>query len=110
MNVLLKPDETANKFLYIAGAYTTQNELLAALEKFQGKNWTVEHTTTEQEYRPALGKLYDGDYSGIPALIMALMYGYGGPGGDFLKNGRELSNELLGLGEPDIEAALKSFM
>lgn len=80
------------------------------MEKMQGKKWTVKQTTTEQEYGPALEKLYKGDYSGVPVLIMAQMYGHDGPGGNFLKNGRELSNKLLGLGEPDLEAALKSFL
>lgn len=45
--VLLKPEETANQFIYVDSFTATQNEILAELEKVTGENWKVTESTAE---------------------------------------------------------------
>ena len=93
--VLSKPDETANQFLYIDSFTTTQNEILAELEKATGKKWKVTESTTEAAAKEGQELFSKGDFSGLLLLLKVIMLGEG-YGSDFTKDAG-LANEKLGL-------------
>ncbi|KIY53798.1 NAD(P)-binding protein [Fistulina hepatica ATCC 64428] len=107
VGILTHPTETTNKDIYIASAIPTQNELVAVLEKKQGKIWTKKHVKLQEEVGKANAELAKGNIAaaGLPLVLSTL---FDGCGADFLGNGRVLSNTLLGLPEPNLEAMLKS--
>lgn len=43
VSTLQRPAETANKYLYIESANTTQNKILAELHKAMEKTWDLKH-------------------------------------------------------------------
>ncbi|KAK6448823.1 hypothetical protein FP744_10005073 [Trichoderma asperellum] len=105
--VLKKPEETANKYLFISSVETTQNEILAALEEATGTKWTVNNTTTKEQVDAALQKLGAGDFSGALALVRATSYS-NTPGlkSNYAKD-EVLSNDLLGLKPTSVVETVK---
>ncbi|OTA06117.1 isoflavone reductase family protein [Trichoderma parareesei] len=105
--VLQKPEETANKYLFVSSVETTQNEILAALETATGTRWAVNNTTTEEQVHAALQRLGAGDFNGAYALVRATCYSCT-PG---LKSNyatdEVLSNELLGLKPASVAETVK---
>ncbi|KAI4269330.1 MAG: hypothetical protein L6R38_007503 [Xanthoria sp. 2 TBL-2021] len=97
VTILSKPEETANKFVFIQNIKTTQNQILAALEKSTGKKWTVKNRSAAEARQTGGQKLGKGDMSGIPDLIVGGIYS-GEPAADYATT-RGLSNDLLGLKE-----------
>lgn len=97
MAVLKKPEETANKYLFISSVETTQNEILAALEEITGAKWTVNNTTTKEQVDAANQKLGAGDFNGALALVRATSFGdIPGLKSNYTKD-EVLANNLLGL-------------
>lgn len=95
--VLERPDQTANKNLYIASVETSQNEILAALEEATGTKWSVRNTTTDKEVSESFKKLEKGDYSGLYTLGLATSFGkIPGLRANYVRD-EDLANELLGL-------------
>ncbi|KAK1238027.1 hypothetical protein MKX08_002606 [Trichoderma sp. CBMAI-0020] len=95
--VLKKPEETANKYLFISSVETTQNEILAALEETTGTKWTVNKTTTKEQVDAALQKLGAGDFLGALVLVRATVYSnIPGLKSNYAKD-EVLANNLLGL-------------
>ncbi|PON23685.1 hypothetical protein TGAM01_v207332 [Trichoderma gamsii] len=95
--VLKKPEETANKYLFISSVETTQNEILAALEEITGAKWTVNNTTTKEQVDAANQKLGAGDFNGALALVRATSFGdIPGLKSNYTKD-EVLANNLLGL-------------
>jgi len=108
ISVLENPEKTANKNLHVASAETSQNEILAALEKATGSKFTVTKTTTEKELGEAGEKLGKGDFSGALILVRGTSFG-STPGlrANYAKD-EELANDLLGLKfEPVDETAAR---
>lgn len=99
--VLRKPEETANRYIFIYSSTTTGNELLAALEKATGKKWDVEHKTIEETIKTGREKVSKNDFSGMAELIVASIFG-GNPGSDFTAD-QQLANKLLGLPEETLD-------
>ncbi|KNG81758.1 NmrA-like family protein [Aspergillus nomiae NRRL 13137] len=97
VSVLQHPQETSNKYLYIASVETTQNEILAALEEATGAKWSVKATTTEDQVDEGFKKLGAGDFSGAFQLVRATCYG-NTPGlqANYAKD-VTLANDVLGL-------------
>ncbi|KAE8403078.1 hypothetical protein BDV37DRAFT_294817 [Aspergillus pseudonomiae] len=97
VSVLQHPQETRNKYLYIASVETTQNEILAALEEATGAKWSVKATTTEDQVDEGFKKLGAGDFSGAFQLVRATCYG-NTPGlqANYAKD-VTLANDVLGL-------------
>ncbi|KAK0107897.1 hypothetical protein ONS96_003684 [Cadophora gregata f. sp. sojae] len=95
--VLDRPDQTANKNIYIASFETSQKEVFSALEQATAAKWAVTDTTTEKEVAEASEKIGKGDFSGAFALVRATSFG-NTPGlrANYVRD-EELSNELLGL-------------
>ncbi|KAE8383634.1 hypothetical protein BDV26DRAFT_93810 [Aspergillus bertholletiae] len=97
VSVLQHPQETSNKYLYIASVEATQNEILAALEEATGTKWPVKATTTEEQVDEGFKKLGAGDFSGALHLVRATCFG-NTPGlqANYAKE-LVLANDLLGL-------------
>ncbi|KAI0120069.1 isoflavone reductase family protein [Nemania sp. FL0031] len=95
--VLLKPDETRNKPMFIASFTVSQFQVLEALEKATGSNWAVSRMTSEEALEKAK-ELDNKDHSeGLKLLILMLLYADDADrGANFEKDGL-LCNELLGL-------------
>lgn len=104
--ILSKPQETANKRIYVASFTPTQNEVLAVLEELTGKKWTTNKISIQDAKAQGFEKLGKGDMSGIASILMSSTYG---PdcGNDFTKHAT-LSNELLGLPKEDLKTVTKA--
>ncbi|EHK48778.1 hypothetical protein TRIATDRAFT_53406 [Trichoderma atroviride IMI 206040] len=108
--VLKKPEETANKYLFISSVETTQNEILAALEETTGTKWTVNKTTTKEQVDAALQKLGAGDFLGSFALVRATVYGdIPGLKSNYAKD-EVLANNLLGLKPASVAETVQHVM
>ncbi|KAM0458566.1 hypothetical protein ACHAPV_005958 [Trichoderma viride] len=95
--VLKKPEETANKYLFISSVETSQNEILAALEETTGTKWAVNKTTTKEQVDAAHQKLGAGDFSGALVLVRAIVFSdIPGLKSNYAKD-EVLANNLLGL-------------
>ncbi|KAF2741204.1 NAD(P)-binding protein [Polyplosphaeria fusca] len=107
VKVLEKAAETKNKHIYISSFTTTQNDVLAALEKFTGSKFTVENTSSKEHAARGAELVSRGDYSGIMLQIQATALGDHGHG-DYSSAG--LWNEKLGLPKEDFEATIKGVL
>ncbi|RHZ46911.1 aromatic alcohol reductase [Aspergillus thermomutatus] len=97
VSVLQHPQETSNKYLYIASVETTQNSILAALEENTRTKWTVNATTTEEQVGEGVRKLDAGDFSGAFTLVRATSFGnIPGLRANYAKD-ETLANGILGL-------------
>ncbi|GLB07064.1 hypothetical protein AtubIFM57258_002385 [Aspergillus tubingensis] len=97
LSVVLQPEETKNRFLYIASIETTHNEVLKTLEDVTGSRWTVTETTTDEQVAEGLKKLGAGDFSGAFALVRATAFGSTtGLKTNYVRD-QNLANELLDL-------------
>ncbi|KAL8860070.1 MAG: hypothetical protein Q9178_003620 [Gyalolechia marmorata] len=99
--ILSKPEETANKFVFIQNVKANQNQILAALEKSTGKEWTVKRRNAAEARQAGGEKLGKGDMSGMPDLIVGGIYS-GEPAADYATT-RGLTNDLLGLKEVPLQ-------
>lgn len=102
---LLKPDITANKYVYVYSFTTTQNEVLAALEKVQGMPWHVETVQSESKIHEAQEILKSGGdaVAAFRLLLLALSYNPG-YGNDFRSKD---SNRALGLQKEMMEDVIR---
>ncbi len=97
VSTLQRPEKTVNKYVYVASCTTSQNELLAALEKETQKTWEVKHTATEAQVKTSEEMISNGDLTGNFGLVLASMYGkIEGLRANYAKE-ESLANELLGL-------------
>lgn len=94
--VLLNPEQTRNKPIFVASFTVSQREVLEVLQKATDTTWKVETMSSTDALRRA-AELDDKDYSeGLKLLILMLLYADDADrGADFEKFG--LSNGLLGL-------------
>ncbi|KAN0110839.1 NAD(P)-binding protein [Hyaloscypha variabilis] len=93
--VLSKPEETANKVIYVDSFTATQNEILAELEKATDGKWKVTESTTEAAKKEGEPLFAKGDLAGLFLLLKVITLGEG-YGSDFTRDA-VLSNEKLGL-------------
>ncbi|OOF90068.1 hypothetical protein ASPCADRAFT_135470 [Aspergillus carbonarius ITEM 5010] len=95
--VILRPEETKNRFVYVASVELTQKEILETLEDVTGVKWTVMETTTETQISEGFAKLGAGNIEGAFALVRATAFG-NTPGlkVNYVRD-EELANGLLGL-------------
>ncbi|KAL2061511.1 hypothetical protein VTL71DRAFT_6888 [Oculimacula yallundae] len=95
--VLLKPEETKNKPLFISSFTVSQNQVLSELEKATDSKWEVRRMTEKDALEKAK-KLENKDNSdGLKILVLMLLYADSTDrGANFEKDGL-LANELLEL-------------
>lgn len=96
------PEETANRAIFIASFTTTNNEVLAALEKASGKKWDLVKVDSEKEIADGQEKRKNGDFTSSMAQNLCATWYTEGKGADFEK-GPGLDNEKLGLPLEDLE-------
>jgi uncharacterized protein YbjT (DUF2867 family) len=107
--VLKHPEETANKYIFVHSFSTTQNEVIAALEKHSGKTWTKKHTTVAQGVKDAAVAFEKGDYkTGILLGLRSIIYGSEYSGG-FEKKKTYLT-PVLGLPLEDVDTTVKELL
>ncbi|OAL38294.1 hypothetical protein AYO20_02353 [Fonsecaea nubica] len=109
VKTLQHPDETANRFVYVASFTLSLNDILEALEKSSASRWTVVRTSGEDEIEAGQQSLRDGDLaSAVPRLVRAGWYtrGRGGNYGDE----RELDNALLALPRENLDAVVSEVL
>lgn len=106
VSLLQNPSATkANQYVYISSFLTSQNEILAALEKASGTKYTIQKSTAAKLIEGGNAKLGKGDFNGIGDLIMGNLYG--GEGNDFERS-EELANGKLGLKGERLEEVTKT--
>lgn len=102
VKILQKPEETANRVLYIHSLRVTQNELLAVLEKVTGASFEKIEQDSEKELAVSRPKMLDGDAAAREEVVAV----WGIVATDW--QGREgFANELLGLKEEDLEVEVR---
>ncbi|KAK5699214.1 hypothetical protein LTR17_023421 [Elasticomyces elasticus] len=107
-------DETANQIVFVNSFTTTQNKVVAALEKVTGRKMMVEHETTAAFRERALvaHEKNPKDFGPVADLVTASVYGQGGLN-LYSKSAGGLWNDRLGLEREDflrsIEKALAMF-
>ena len=106
--ILHHPEETANKFVYVASFTTSQNEVLRALEQATGKKWEIGHKSTAETAKLGQEKLQKGDPTAVYDLLRASLLD--GKHGAAYSETRTLANELLGLPKETVEGAVKIFL
>ncbi|KAJ4007569.1 hypothetical protein NW752_010234 [Fusarium irregulare] len=105
--ILQKPEETANKYLNIAGVTTTQNEVLKIVEKLTGDKFEVTHVSSAESEKIGDEKLAKGDYSAFGNYLEQFLFADGS--GNGLK-GDENAIGLLGLEEENLEEVVKGVL
>ncbi|KAI9714419.1 MAG: hypothetical protein M1820_000380 [Bogoriella megaspora] len=104
-SLLLPPEKTANRPLYIHDFVATQAELLATIEKVSGEKWAVERVNTDAVIRDANQRLADGDTTALWDLINT-GFASGRYGGNLTEWG-PLDNELLDLQPANLEDVVR---
>lgn len=106
---LEQPDKTANKVIRIASFTTTNNEVLAALEKATNAKWDVEQVDGEKTIAEGQEMRKKGDFMGSMAQNLCATWYTKGKGADFEK-GPGLDNERLGLALEDLDRVCKEIV
>jgi hypothetical protein len=100
--VLAKPEETANRSVYISSFECSMNDILEAEKKATGVNeWKITHVDSNEEVKSALEKVKTGNMVAMAALALASTV-KAGLKADFAAEGL-LDNELLGLRRENID-------
>ncbi|KAK5276161.1 hypothetical protein LTR16_011637, partial [Cryomyces antarcticus] len=82
---------------------TTQNEVLASLEKASRKKWEISETTSEESHKLGMNRFRRGDVGGsLQPLILSVVYD--GEEGTF----EELDNRMLELPREDLDETVKA--
>lgn len=107
--VLLNPEQTKNKPIFVASFTVSQREVLEALQKTTDTTWKVETMSSADALKRA-ADLDNKDHSeGLKLLILMLLYADDADrGADFGKFG--LSNGLLGLPEETMTGVIDRIM
>ncbi|KAF2849003.1 NAD(P)-binding protein [Plenodomus tracheiphilus IPT5] len=98
IKILEKPEETANKLLYVHSNYVTQLELLAALEKATGEKFDRIDQSSEEELDIVRPKMLNGDGEAREEVVAV----WGVVASDW-KDKENFANTLLGLEEDDLD-------
>jgi uncharacterized protein YbjT (DUF2867 family) len=98
IKILERPEETANKLLYVHSHYVTQLEVLAALEKVTGDKFERIDQDSRKELDAVRPKMLDGDGEATEEVVAV----WGVVASDW-KEKEGFANELLGLKEDDLD-------
>jgi len=103
--VLAKPEETANRSVFISSFEVIMNEIFSAMKKATGvSDWTVTNVNTDDMVAEGSKEWAMGNMFGMAKLALAsqLRPEYGN---NFKELGK-LDNELLGIEPEDLNAAV----
>lgn len=110
-SILLKPEETANKFLAVYSVITSQNQMLQTLQGLQpdGGEWKVTKVTSKEILQKGLDALHGGDPAGFGDILSADFLEEGSPVG-LLKQDGQYDNQLLELPREDLSTILSGIL
>lgn len=97
----------ANGHVYVADLRTTQNEMLAAVQRATGSkaaDWSVSRTPSKPAFEELSKRTKEGDKGAMFQLLFLTCLA-SGFGGQF--EGKVLDNEKLGLGFTDLDEATR---
>jgi nucleoside-diphosphate-sugar epimerase len=105
--VLLRPDETRNRRLFIESFLISQNELLQVLEKVTGRKWEVEHLDSQKfiEETKAKAEKDPKDHRASEDLVGVVGIVEGN-----WEEKKDFANELLGVEKEDLEAVVRKLL
>jgi hypothetical protein len=103
--ILKKPDETANKYLNIAGVTTTQNEVLQIVEKLTGDKFEVLRISSAELEKTGDEKITKGDFSAFGDYLEQFLFA---DGAGHSLTGETNAIELLGLEKENLEEVVKN--
>ncbi|KAF1839150.1 isoflavone reductase family protein [Decorospora gaudefroyi] len=98
VKILEKPDDTANKLLYVHSHYVTQLEVLGALEKATGNKFERADQNSKEELDVTRPKMLAGDGEAREEVVAV----WGVVASDWKKKDG-FANEMLGLEEEDLD-------
>ena len=97
-------EQTRNKLIEIESFSTSQNEIVAALEKVTGEEWKIEKTSMDEQLGLASANLEKGDFlEAFYVWIRAWIFS-GKEGARLMK--AEEGHDLLGVGGESMEEVL----
>jgi putative NADH-flavin reductase len=102
VRVLERPEQTANKLLYVHSLHVTQLQVLAALEKVTGDKFERIDEDSEKGLSIVRPKMLEGDHDAREEVVAI----WGVVAADWSKR-ETFSNELLGLQEDDLEETVR---
>jgi hypothetical protein len=102
---LLKPEETANQYLFVTSWITTQNKVVEACEKVTGTKFQLDRVGSEQRLRDGKELLAKGNFVGIGMMWNVWCHS---EGNGHMVGKERLANGLLGLSGEDMEGVVKS--
>ena len=105
IKILEKPEETANKLLYVQSNHVTQLELLAALEKVMGSKFERIDQNSEKELNLVRPKMLNGDNDATEEVVAV----WGVVASDW-KDKAGFANTLLGLREDNLEETIRNVL
>ncbi|CEI62002.1 hypothetical protein FVEN_g3041 [Fusarium venenatum] len=106
-SILKKPEETANRYLNIAGVTTTQNEVLRIVEQVTRDKFDVSHASSADVEKIGDDKIANGDFSAFGNYLEQFLFADGA--GNALK-GDENAIGLLGLEVESLEGVIKTVL
>lgn len=74
IGVLRNPEQTKNRYLYVASVETSQNEIVAALEEATGSSWDIRRVRTDAQVDEGTELLANGDFNGAFTLVRATVF------------------------------------
>lgn len=103
-------NQVSNRYIYVASVETTQNKMIAALEKATASKWDIIHVKTETQIQEANKQLASGDFSGAFTLVRATVFSnIPGLKSNYAKD-EVLSNDVLGLEMEEIEETVQRIL
>lgn len=110
VGVLERPAETKNRFVWVESFSTSQNDVVAALEKTTGKRWQVNKVKTADQIKTGNELVAKGESAGIALLIIGAIFTEDvDTGADFSKS-RKIDNDLLGLPKEDLQTTIQEIV
>ena len=75
VKALENAEATKNQYVYVSGFQTSQNELVAAIEKIMGEKYAINRVSAKDHAAKGNELLQKGDFHGIGLLIQAITFG-----------------------------------
>ncbi|KAF2103036.1 hypothetical protein NA57DRAFT_52572 [Rhizodiscina lignyota] len=104
---LIHGDKSRNRFLKIFSVETTQNKILAVLERSSGTEWKVDRIGIDKLLEDKKQKLEEKNFQGAFVDVLAQQLFEDGKGRGRHVERSESENELLGIPEKDTEAVVE---
>lgn len=110
VKILAHPEETANKYIYIASVTTTQKEIVESLERQSGQKWSRTYVETNESVKIGRGKAAAGDFAGVFMLVQASAFGKVEGIRANYEVDEELANDVLGLKGTTVDKTVNSVL